>query len=136
MRDRRDFHEYRRQTLKVCAAMAVALMPMLLFAEPFIRLMFPAYLPAIEVFRVLFWGCLITLLTHPLYLIVYQRDRVELVALSNLVLALVAATCCLLLVPQFGAIGAAWAMVIARAVNGGLVLILVAREFRAISASD
>ena len=78
MRDRRDYFDYGRKTLGACALMALAVTPMLLFAEPFIRLLFPAYVPAVEIFRVLFWGSLITLLTHPLYLIVYQRDRVEL----------------------------------------------------------
>lgn len=136
MRDRREFQDYGRRTLGACALAALAAMPMLVFVDPFIRLVFPAYLPAIEVFRVLFWGSLITLLTHPLYLIVYQRDRVELVALSNLVLAIVAAAGCWLLIPAHGPLGAAYAMVIARAVNGGLVLWMVTRELRALRVSE
>ena len=134
MTDRRDYYDYGRKTLGACALMALALTPMLFFAEPFVRLLFPAYMPAVEIFRVLFWGSLVTLLTHPLYLIVYQRDRVELVALCNLVLAASAAVGCWLLVPSRGPLGAAYAMVIARAVNGMLVLWLVARELRALSA--
>lgn len=134
MRDRSDFHEYGRRTLRACALVAVGLTPLYAFADPVIRLLFPAYVPAVEVFRVLFWGCLITLLTHPLYLIVYQRDRVPSVALGNLILVAVAAFACWHLVPEHGMLGAAYAMVIARAVNGGFVLYLVDRELRALSA--
>lgn len=120
--------EYVRGTLRACALMAVLLLPTVMFARPLISVLFPAYGPAVGVFRILFCGCLLTLMTHPLYLIVYARDRMPLIALSNLVLVLVAAVACWLLIPRLGVIGAAYGTVLARAVNAGLITCVVYRE--------
>jgi O-antigen/teichoic acid export membrane protein len=123
---------YGRQTLRACGLMVLLLMPVSLLAGPAIRLLFSDYGPAARVFPVLFVGSLLTLVTHPLYLIVYARDHVELVALSNLILAAVAGVGYWLLIPSMGTMGAAIASVGARAVNGAVVLFLVYRELRVV----
>ncbi|HKY23367.1 MAG TPA: oligosaccharide flippase family protein [Vicinamibacterales bacterium] len=130
MTSKDEFQAYRSRTLRVCAILGILMLPSLVLVRPAINLLFPAYPAAVEIFRVLFWGCLATLLSHPLYLIVYARDRVEMVALSNLILAAVATGACWVLIPRFGAIGAAYGTVIARVINAGLVVYLANVELK------
>ena len=135
IRSHRELWEYGRQTIRTCSMVGLALLPAVFLAGPAIRVLFPGYEPAAGIFRVLFVATALTLVTHPLYLIVYARDHVQPIAMSNLVLAVTAALGCWLLIPRLGMMGAAYATVGARAVNAALVAYLVWRELNATPAS-
>ncbi|RIL07166.1 MAG: hypothetical protein DCC71_04115 [Proteobacteria bacterium] len=122
-----------RRIFALCAAIAVALLPLFFLAEPSIRLLFPGYAASAEIFRVLFLGPLVTVLVHPLYLILYARNRVAMLTAVDLVLVVACAAGCLVWIPAYGTIGAAWATVAARVVNCLLVLGLVVLELRALA---
>jgi O-antigen/teichoic acid export membrane protein len=133
LRTRAEYLGEVRRIFALCAGIAVLLLPLFFLAGPSIRLLFPGYAPAAEIFQVLFLGPLVTVLVHPLYLILYARNRVALLTAVDLLLVLACAGLCLLWIPQHGTLGAAWATVVARLVNCVLVLFLVVLELRSVA---
>lgn len=123
-----------RQIFLLCCGIAVAFLPLWLLAAPMIHLLYPAYSPSVEIFRVLFWGPFVTVLVHPLYLILYARKRVAVLTAVDLVLVLVCAAGCYAWIPAYGMLGAAWATVGARMLNCLLILFLVVGELRSLDS--
>lgn len=85
----------------------------------------PAYRDSAAVLRALLPGFIATLLSHPLYLVLYALDRPHGYAATG-VIAL-GAWCALAawLVPQYGVLGAAWATTGSRLLQAGLIVALV-----------
>ena len=119
-----------RDTLKLSGLIAAGLVPAYLLSGPALRLLFPQYRQAPDVFHVLFWGALVTLLVHPLYLILYNRNKVASLVAVDCSLVLLALGGGLLFIPSHGWKGAAWTTVAARAWSCVLILLLVLREGR------
>lgn len=132
LRTRAEYLAETRRIFALCVGIAVALLPLFFLAGPSIRLLFPSYAPSAEIFQVLFLGPLATVLVHPLYLILYARNRVSLLTAADLVMVIVCTAGCWLWIPQHGTLGAAWATVAARFVNCMLVLGLVVLELRSL----
>jgi len=93
-----------------------------------------AYAESATVMRALLPGFIATLLSHPLYLVLYSLDRPQGYAISG-VIAL-AAWCGLAawLVPEHGVLGAAWATTGSRVLQAGLIVALVFHAIRHRSA--
>lgn len=131
-----DFPEYLKKTFAICAVVAVMLTPSYFLAGWFFSVFFPAYTDSAALFEVLFLGAIITLLFHPLYLILYARNRVNRLTLINLLLLLFCTAMGLAVIPVYGAPGAAWVTVIGRVFASVLICYFVHRELKAIFADE
>ncbi|HNV24746.1 MAG TPA: oligosaccharide flippase family protein [Nitrospira sp.] len=106
---------YVQRSFPVYAVIAVALLPFLYFARPLVLALFgPAYESTIPVFQILFIGTLGTLVTHPLYLVLYTMNRPHLFSLIQGSAFLGWIIAGWFLIPGYGALGAAWTTLIAR----------------------
>jgi len=135
LRTRAEYVAESRKIFLLCSGIAVALLPLFFLAEPTMRVLFPSYGPSAAIFRVLFLGPLLTVLVHPLYLILYARRRVAILSAVDLVLVITCALGCYILIPRYGTLGAAWATVGARLLNCLLILGLVVFELRSVESN-
>jgi O-antigen/teichoic acid export membrane protein len=131
-----DFPAYLKKTFAICVIIALGLSPLYILSDWFFSVFFPAYTDSADLFGVLFLGAIITLLFHPLYLILYARNRVSRLTLINLLLLLFCTALGLAVIPVYGAPGAAWVTVIGRVFASVLICYFVHRELQAIFADD
>ncbi len=136
LKTRAEIITYLRRTFILCIGIAVTLLPLYFLAAPLVHWLYPGYSPAVEIFRVLFWGPLLTVLVHPLYLIFYARNRVAVLSGIDLVLVIVCAAGCYILIPGHGMLGGAYATLTARIINCLLILLLISRELRKITDNE
>lgn len=126
-----EFLHYMKHTLIITLALAVMLAPLYFLADLFFAVFFPAYGMSAELFRILLIGALITLLFHPLYLILYTRNVVHWLTLINFCLVVFSVALGLAVIPEFETHGAAWVTVSGRIFAAILILIFVYRELNA-----
>jgi O-antigen/teichoic acid export membrane protein len=131
---RDEFAPYLRSTFMVCAVLALLLLPAFFLSDWFFSVFFPAYTASSDLFRVLFIGAIITLLFHPLYLILYARNRVNRLTLINFLLFIGCAVGGLLVIPYYGAPGAAWVTVSGRVFAAALICYFVHVELQTVFA--
>jgi len=126
-----DYSEYLRSTLLRCGLIALVLTPLFLLAGPLLRLMFSSrYDSSVHIFRILFWGPLVSLMVYPLSLILYARHKPSAVTLSNFVQFLFAIAGYVSLGPRFGSEGIATSAVAGRFAGGATLALLVLRELK------
>jgi O-antigen/teichoic acid export membrane protein len=131
--DRDSALRYARSTMMQCLVLAVLLLPMFIVVDPLVGMLYRHdYSGAVSLFRILFWGSLATLLVHPLYLLLYARNRPGLLAAVNFVQVLITATGCLVLVPALGGVGAAYSSLVARVTGCLLILYVVVQQLPAV----
>ncbi|MCB1842054.1 MAG: oligosaccharide flippase family protein [Halioglobus sp.] len=130
-----DFPGYLKRTFGICLVIALSLAPLYLLSGLLFSIFFPAYTGSADLFRILFIGAIITLLFHPLYLILYARNRVNRLALINFLLLAFSIVLSLAVIPQYGAEGAAWVTVIGRVFASVLICYFVYLELQAIAFS-
>lgn len=106
---------YVRRFVPLFLGIALCLSPFLLVTRYVVSGLFgSSYEGTVPVVQILFLGAIATLMTHPLYLVLYAMNRPHLytliqgVALSGWILT------GLWLIPSYGAIGAAWTTLTAR----------------------
>ncbi len=114
---------YVQRSFPAYALIAVVLLPLLFFARPLVLGLFgSAYEGTVDVFQVLFVGTLGTLVTHPLYLVLYTMNRPHLHTLSGIVGLVAWVLTAVWLIPQFGAVGAAWTTLCSRLVQSLMIV--------------
>lgn len=119
---------YVRRSFPVYAALAACLVPILFFARPIVLMLFgPAYEGTIPVFQILFLGALGTLVTHPLYLVLYTMNRPHLYTVTGIVALIGWVVVGFWMIPNQGAIGAAWTTLFARLLQSVLILAVLWR---------
>jgi O-antigen/teichoic acid export membrane protein len=104
-----------------------------LFAEPALVLVFgEGYRPSVRVFQILVWVLSIALLSghHRYILVAFNLQRYEF--LSALYTAILSVGLCLLLIPEYGAEGAAIALLLSSLVNWALAYWYVVRKVEVI----
>lgn len=117
---------YVQRSFPAYALIAVALLPLLFFARPLVLGLFgSAYEGTIDVFQILFVGTLGTLVTHPLYLVLYTMNRPQLHTLSGIVALVAWVLAAVWLIPQFGAVGAAWTTLFSRLVQSLMIVAIL-----------
>ena len=126
-----EFSEYMKHTFLICLGICVMISPLYFLSDLFFELFFPAYSSSAGLFRVLLSGALITLLLHPLYLILYARNRVNRLTLINFILVIFSVILGFACIPSYGAMGAAWVTVCGRVLASLLILYFVYRELNA-----
>ena len=125
-----EFRNYMRHTFVICAVICLMLSPLYFLAEFFFDVFFPAYTESASLFRILLSGALITLLFHPLYLILYTRNRVNRLTIVNALLVVFILLLGLSVIPGFGTQGAAWVTVAGRVFASLLILFFVYSELK------
>lgn len=132
IRTESDGPAYVRKALRLSIALSAVLFPIYIFADPLITLVYsPAFESSARVFRVLFWGYLVSLNVHPILLILYAKDRPGVIAgleLAKLLLSLLAYA---LLIPRFHIFGAALATTLSRIVGATAGIAIVYRVLTA-----
>lgn len=116
-------------TLLVAGFAVLTLLPVFAMAGWIVQALFSArYLESVAIFRILFVGSCLTVLIHPLYVVLYARERAASLVLADASLVIVTLAAAPLVVPMWGAVGAAVVSVVARAVGCTVILGLVMRE--------
>jgi len=129
LRHQRELGDYCRKTLRVSAIFASGMLVLFLGARPIMELLFSrTYSDSADLFRILSVGCLVTLFVHPLYLILYSRNKPHLLIWSDLTLVMVAMAGHPWAVTHYGNWGAAVTTVVARLAGCAVILFLVHRE--------
>lgn len=117
-----EFGRLQKSTFLVCSMIALALSPLFVFADEFILILFPDYLPSVAPFRILFVSSIVTLLVHPLFLVFYARNKPHFLTIHYAFLAAASLALGFLLIPHYGIIGAACAMCISRILGAVIIL--------------
>ena len=127
---------YVKRSLPLYSVIAAALLPFLYFARPLVLALFgPAYESTIPIFQVLFIGTLGTLVTHPLYLVLYTLNRPQLFSLIQGLALLGWIIAGFWLIPGYGALGAAWTTLIARMLQSLAIVVVLGYALGFISPS-
>ena len=117
------YRTYIRHSLLLSTVLTLALSPTIFLVAPLIHFFYgPEYTAAIPVVQVLFVSFLATVMTYPLFLIFYAMNRPYLVtflACTALASWLIVG---ILLIPDMGAVGAAWATLTARGLQAILIV--------------
>ncbi|MCC2643466.1 MAG: hypothetical protein K0S45_3879 [Nitrospira sp.] len=127
---------YVQRSFPLYVVIAATLLPLFFFARPIVLGLFgQAYEGTIPVFQILFLGTLGTLMTHPLYLVLYTMNRPQLYTLSGIVALAGWVLAGFWLIPEYGAVGAAWTALFARLIQAGMIVVILwhALGFRASS---
>lgn len=93
-----------------------------------------AYADSAQVMRALLPGFIATLISHPLYLVLYSLDRPQGYAGSGVLALAVWCALAAWLVPEYGVLGAAWATTGSRLLQSALIVGMVLRAVRHIPA--
>ncbi len=126
----KEFTEYIQSTFLICLLLSVLLLPLYFFSDWIFSVLFPKYQDSSEIFNVLFWGAIVTLLFHPIYLILYSRNRVNYLAFVNFILVVFCAILGIVIIPEHGTLGAAGVIVTGRGVAAVLICYFVYKELR------
>lgn len=124
------FIKYIKSTLLICLSLAILLLPLFFLSDWLFALFFPKYMDSAEIFRILFVGAIITLLFHPVYLILYARNKVSRLTLVNFSLVIFCTLFGFIFIPEYGAVGAAWVIVGGRVFASTLICYFVYLELR------
>lgn len=122
---------YVRLLLPRLLTIGIGLLLLLPLAGPVVSLVFgPDYAGSAAVMRALLPGFIATLMSHPLYLVLYALDRPHGYAISGV--AALALWCPLAawLVPEYGVLGAAWATSAARVLQAVWIAVMVTHAIR------
>ncbi len=90
----------------------------------------PGYEPAAELYVVLLWGTVLNALTHPLSVSFFAEDRPGRFVSLHGVSLLFVVVADLLVLPEYGGLGAAWVRVAMRALQAVWILVYVALDLR------
>ena len=85
----------------------------------------PEFQESVGIFHVLMGGFLATLISHPLFLIFYAMNKPQIgvfISFVSLVGWLIAAV---ILIPNLGVIGAAWAMLVSRLIQAVAITVIL-----------
>jgi len=121
---------YVQRSFPIFLGLAACFVPVLFFTRPLVLGLFgAAFEGTILVFQILFIGALGTLVTHPLYLVLYTINRPHLYTVTGIVAVIAWVVVGFWLIPDHGAIGAAWTTLFARLLQSVLIVAILWRIF-------
>lgn len=124
--DHSQWRSYIRRFLPMFFLMAVALLPFVFVARPVVLWLFgPSYEGTVPVVQLLFLGALGTLITHPLYPVLYTMNRPYLFSLTQGVALLGWIVAGGWLIPLYGALGAAETTLWARLLQSVVIVVVL-----------
>lgn len=131
--DRASALEFTKRALSLSGLLSLTLLPLYLAAPTVFTVLFSsAFERAPDVFRILFWGFLVSLNVEPLVLVLYARNLPRAVTALEFGKFLMGLVACLALIPAYSLTGAATAGLLSRLAGGLLGMLavyLVLRSF-------
>lgn len=124
----RERSAHLKTTALICTGIAVALSPLFFLIDFVLALLFPDFGGSAEPFRILLIGGLVTLVVHPLYLILYSSNRADILTAIDFFLVLFSFCVGLYLVPRYGINGAAYTTMAGRIFGSVLIAFFVGRQ--------
>lgn len=123
-----DLRGFVHQSLKLTAIASIALLPLFVVGGFLIQLLYgTAYQDAVPAFYLLLLGFIIGLNSAPVAFVLYPLNQPRWIAVSDLIQLGFNAVLFLILIPPFGMIGAAIAVVLTRVLAAIITFILVRR---------
>lgn len=124
--------EYIKTCFKVSLPLALGVLPLFFLSSFLIKICYgDKFSGSIPVFNILFWGYWISLLLDPIWLIFYSKEKTHYLLWADVLMLLIVFGCNLFFIQYWGAIGAAYSVVIAR-VSGrcllGIILFCLSRK--------
>lgn len=116
-----EFLGFAKKSLIMSMVLIIILLPVYLIASPVIGLLLPEYLVSITIFKILLTAFLLNIIFNPLSTILLAIDRPDLLAYTNGVQLIVAIAVNIVLIPVYGAYGAAYAFFIWTAAGAVMV---------------
>jgi len=121
-----ELRAYVKRLAPRLVTVSLALCLLVPLSDPVVALVFgPAYAGSAEVMRVLLPGFIATLLSHPLYLVLYSFDRPHWYTASGLIALAMWCALAWWLVPAHGLVGAAWATTGSRVLQALMIFVMV-----------
>ena len=121
-----QIREYVRKIPKVTFSCALVLLPIIFIIGPIILLVVgPDYGPSILIFQLMFLGFLVTFIVDPIYLVAYSVNKPRLLSLLCIIRLILSTSTNLLLIPPYGALGAAIASVITNFIVAAIGISLI-----------
>jgi len=126
MTDRQQLATLIKRSLMITGMAVLALMPAFFLSQPLIGLVFgQKYLASSGVFRILFLNFMISLLINPIGTVIYAIDRPQAAAAVNVLQAIISIAGNYLLIPSYGAYGAAYTYLALTVVGGGILVVYI-----------
>ncbi len=121
-----EVRSYLRNTLFGAAAVAAVLIPLVLLAGPVIEFVFgDKYAGAVQPFQLIMGSFILTLFINPPTLLFYKWNKPKILTYMNVITATTLVVLMFVLTQRFGAVGAAWALVINAAFSGCVFAVLL-----------
>ncbi len=118
------------KTFKLTSGLAVVTLPAPIFLTWWIPWYEPQYAGAVVIFYIMYAGLVVDLVFGPLSFLLFSMDRPNVVAWVAVAKIIANVLANLLLIPPFGAVGAAFATLVTRFLGGGLILLVAIRVLR------
>jgi O-antigen/teichoic acid export membrane protein len=121
-----QIREYVRKIPKITFVCALVLLPVIFIMGPVIRLVLgQEYAPSILIFQVMFFGFLVSFIVDPIYLVAYAVNKPRILSMLCVVRLMLSAGSNILLIPRYGALGAATASMLTNFLVGMVGISLI-----------
>lgn len=115
--------QFVKKSLAGSTVVFLCLVPLVIFSGPLITLLFGSeYREATPLFQILALGYMLSLFINPISIVLFRLNKPQYAALANFMQFIVGVTLYTMLIPRFGATGAAWSNA-AVSVAGSLIII-------------
>ena len=117
-----QFKNYIKKVLKYSSLIVLILLPIVLIAKPLIITLYGVqYLNSVNPFRILYLALITSIIFNPIGLVLYAINKPDVSAYANLGQLILTFGANYLLIPLYGAIGAAITVMLAQLLGGGFV---------------
>ena len=124
-----------RKALKLTSLLALATLPALPVVHWFVPWYDPQYAGAVSIFYIMYVGTAFDLVIGPLGFTLYSLDRPDVLAKIAIGKVVLHAAANWILIPMYGAHGAAWASIVTRVLGGLLAVAIMLRTIRKSAAA-
>jgi len=123
------------KALKLTGLLALATLPALPVVTLWIPWYEPEYMPAVSIFYIMYVGAAFDLVIGPLTFVLFSLNRPDVLAKIAIGKVVLHAVANWMLIPMYGAHGAAWASVVTRVLGGLLAVAIIWRTVRRSTAA-
>lgn len=124
-----------RKALKLTSLLALATLPALPVVSWFVPWYEPQYSGAVSIFYIMYVGTAFDLVIGPLGFTLYSLDRPDVLAKIAIGKVVLHAAANWILIPMYGAHGAAWASIVTRVLGGLVAVAIMLRTIRKTAAA-
>ncbi len=131
MKTKKEFKSYAKKVLLGSIAIDLALIPVLVFADVLVQLIFGAKFDgSIVLFKILLVGFMCAVVVNPISLIFYAKNKPKILTGINYATLVITVALNLILIPRFGATGAAIGFLISNVISMLIIIPISFAEIR------